>query len=129
MTPCHKSHVSCILKTSGTSFEISSKKLKLIIMNQIEQNKIIQLLKFEVKFRKYNREKLCSSPVPVITKKPLSNLTNDKGFLTCSSSGDRTRTYDLWVMSPTKTDIIKLNIPQYQSYTNFTTHINAYNCI
>lgn len=37
-----------------------------------------------------NRKKLCSSRVPVITKKPLSNLTTDKGFLNCGSSGDRT---------------------------------------
>ncbi len=81
-------------------------------MNEIDCNESIKgnnkmkLIEFVSEFLKYNRKKLCSSRVPVITKKPLSNLTTDKGFLNCSSSGDRTRTYDLWVMSPTSYQLL-----------------------
>ena len=59
-------------------------------MNQIVIKKKLKLIEFALELRKYNRKKLCSSRVPVITKKPLSNLTTDKGFLNCGSSGDRT---------------------------------------
>lgn len=59
-------------------------------MDKVEQIRTIQLLKFAVELRKYNGKKLCSSRVPVITKKPLSNLTTVKGFLSFSISGDRT---------------------------------------
>lgn len=57
-------------------------------MNSIEQNGEMPFSKFKVELWKFSRKTICSSRVPVITKKPLSNLTIDKGFLTCSSSGD-----------------------------------------
>jgi len=60
----------------------------------MNNNKSCSQLKI-VDLRKYNKKKLCSSPVPVITKKPLSNLTTDKGFLNCSSSGDSMELGDL----------------------------------
>ncbi len=51
-------------------------------------------------------ERLCSSPVPVVNKKTVSNLMFDTVFRDCCSSGDRTRTYDLWVMSPTSYQLL-----------------------
>lgn len=57
------------------------------MMSQIEIKKKLKVFEFAVELRKYNRKKICSSRVPVITKKPLSNLTTDKGFFSCGSSG------------------------------------------
>lgn len=60
----------------------------MIIMNMVKQNRKFPFTKLAVESWRFSRKTICSSRVPVITKKPLSNLTNDKGFLNCSSSGD-----------------------------------------
>jgi hypothetical protein len=57
-------------------------------MNMVKQNRKFPFTKLAVESWRFSRKTICSSRVPVITKKPLSNLTNDKGFLNCSSSGD-----------------------------------------
>ena len=58
------------------------------MMNQFEQIRIMKFLKYVAGFQGNIEEKLCSSLVPVVNKKPLSNLTSDKGFSVVSSSGD-----------------------------------------
>ncbi len=75
-------------------------------MNDLKKDIIMYLWKYVVEFHNYIEGKLCSSPVPVVNKKTVSNLTFDTVFRDCCSSGDRTRTYDLWVMSPTSYQLL-----------------------